>query len=576
MQVLFREVRAGPDGSPEIRDAEADVETLSIGSAADQTLQLLGSAVAPRHAAIRLSGKRVLLAATRGNVVRVNGRDVRSAALAAGDEIGIGGHRLSLVECQPGFDLTLEIRRDETVRDSEFEGAFRTDLRDTWLSRRSAAWLLAGITLMASLAVPLASIYLEPGARRQASRWLPTDTAWTSGPLSPAHEQAIGRECGVCHQALFTAVRDEACRECHQPLADHIAATRLALTRFDSPGSCEGCHREHGEPVSDLVIREDALCVDCHGEATERFGELKRDRVTEFSKPPSHPAFRASLLHPPGPEQASDDWHVAIQPLATAAERSNLKFSHEEHLDVSRVTSNATGEVLKCAECHRLSGDGEHFEPVTMANHCASCHDLRFDPLAPARVLPHGQPLEVAYKIQEYFVRKYTDPAAAPRARVRRRLPGTETEVEDCTGPPLACAKKRAADEIAEQFTRIGCVSCHVVADTGSPVIEERFLVTPVRLTGDFFPASRFSHRSHEIQKDPKTLKVLTGDAACLSCHAAKESLESSDVLVPDVDACTACHAGPDAREGIRSPCVTCHAYHPERAHERRVEVSLQ
>ena len=64
--------------------------------------------------------------------------------LATGDEIGIGGHRLSVAEGQPGFDLTLEVRRDESVSDSEFEGAFRTDLRHTWLSKRSAAWLLAG------------------------------------------------------------------------------------------------------------------------------------------------------------------------------------------------------------------------------------------------------------------------------------------------------------------------------------------------------------------------------------------------------------------------------------------------
>jgi hypothetical protein len=78
--------------------------------------------------------------------------------------------------------------------------------------------------------------------------------------------------------------------------------------------------------------------------------------------------------------------------------------------------------------------------------------------------------------------------------------------------------------------------------------------------------------------KDSKTLKVLTGDAACLSCHAATDSQESRDALVPDIDACTDCHAGPDAREGIRSPCVTCHVYHPqrERQPESHTQVSLQ
>jgi predicted CXXCH cytochrome family protein len=569
VQVLFREVRAGPDGIPELRDAEADVAAVSIGSAADQALQLLGAAVAPRHAVISLAGGRVAVAATRGNAVRVNGKDVRRSDLGPGDELEIGGHRLRVAPQQPGFDLTLEVRRDETVGDAAYEGAFRTELRQTWLSKRSAAWILAGIVLMAGLAVPLASTWLGPAARTSLGGWLPTDTAWTSGPLSPGHEQAIGRKCGACHESLFTPVRDAACRKCHDPLADHIAPERLALTKFDSPGSCEGCHREHGEPLSDIVIREDSLCVDCHGAPGSRFGELQREPATTFEAG-RHPAFRVSLLRPPGRGAVTDDWHAEAMPLGTAAERSNLKFSHEQHLDASRVRSNATGDTLRCPECHRPSGDGEHFRPITMEGDCASCHELTFDPQAPTRQLPHGQPQEVAFKLQEYFIRKYTDPAAAVRVRERRRLPGDEAEPEDCRGPALACARRRAADEIMEQFTRIGCVSCHVVQDTGGPVIEERYQVAPVRLTGDFFPASRFSHRKHQIMKE------TTGDAACLGCHGASRSTESSDVLMPGPDGCTDCHGGPDSRRDIRSPCVSCHDYHPRRDRGGHLQVSRQ
>ena len=210
----------------------------------------------------------------------------------------------------------------------------------------------------------------------------------------------------------------------------------------------------------------------------------------EFSR---HPAFRASILHPPRPEVATEDWHVEIQPLGNAVERSHLQFSHAEHLDVSRVRNDATGTALQCADCHRLSRDGEHFEKVTMANQCASCHELTFDPLAPNRELPHGKTLEVAYTMQEYFIRRYTDPAAAVRLRERRRLPDSEPVTDECPRPPLARAKKRAADEIVRQFSKDnGCDECHVVDDAQSAVIEKRFTVRPVRMTGDYFPASRF------------------------------------------------------------------------------------
>ena len=56
MEALLRELREGPDGIPEYRDTEISGAELTIGSAADQRIQLLGRAVAPEHAVIRKSG----------------------------------------------------------------------------------------------------------------------------------------------------------------------------------------------------------------------------------------------------------------------------------------------------------------------------------------------------------------------------------------------------------------------------------------------------------------------------------------------------------------------------------------
>ena len=56
MEALLRELHEGPDGIPEYRDTEISDADLTIGSAADQRIQLLDRAVAPEHAVIRKSG----------------------------------------------------------------------------------------------------------------------------------------------------------------------------------------------------------------------------------------------------------------------------------------------------------------------------------------------------------------------------------------------------------------------------------------------------------------------------------------------------------------------------------------
>ena len=42
MEALLRELHEGPDGIPEYRDTEISGADLTIGSAADQRIQLLG------------------------------------------------------------------------------------------------------------------------------------------------------------------------------------------------------------------------------------------------------------------------------------------------------------------------------------------------------------------------------------------------------------------------------------------------------------------------------------------------------------------------------------------------------
>jgi hypothetical protein len=253
-------------------------------------------------------------------------------------------------------------------------------------------------------------------------------------------------------------------------------------------------------------------------------------------------------------------WMPSREPVQSAQEQSNLKFSHAQHLDPSQVTP-----ALGCADCHTAEPDGEHFVPVTMARSCATggCHQLTFDARAPE--LPHGKPCEAMFVIEDFFARAASgDPTLIPKHReLTLRLPEREQPQEPiaapCTGPAYVCAAKRASAEIEHQFAPkgSGCVSCHVVNDTGASDIHNRFQVMPVRLTYDYFPTTHFRHKDHLVQKD------LTGDAACLSCHKAKESKQSSDVMIPDIGKCLECHSDRAALDKVAVQCVSCHTYHP-------------
>lgn len=558
MDALLRELREGPDGIPEYHDTELAGDELTIGSSADQRIQLLGRAVAPEHAVIRKSGAKLEVDCRGGQRVLVNGEQVASAQLEVGDVIELGGHRLTIAEPPAGFDTAIELRPNDNIDASEFEGAFRTDLMQTWLGKRPMAWITVALVLVFGLALPLGVIMLHR-ADKEVQAWLPSDEFWSSGPLSPAHQQAAGERCDTCHEQLFTRVRDSACQECHRTIHDHVSKEHRALTKLGEAQRCATCHREHNEPASFLVDGGDGLCVDCHRDSQHDFGTLQVEPVSGFSAG-RHPAFKAHLLKPQPVAAGSGvafEWRTEIAALDRAREQSNLKFSHVQHLDAARILRKDNSQPLACADCHRLEPDGEHFEPITMEGRCASCHELTFDRSAPDRQLPHGKPREVVLTLQDYFTRKFSDPNASRPGRARR-IPGHEEEEQECVGAaPFECAMRSARVEIENQFSRQGCVGCHVVVDTQAQNIFDRFQVHPIRFARDYFPAGRFDHRSHQIQGK------LTGDAACLSCHKAKDSKDSGDLMLPAMTKCEECHGDRPAVERIKVQCVSCHSYHP-------------
>jgi hypothetical protein len=563
MKILVRYLRQGPDGTLDYQDSEVSAAALTIGSAADRHIQLLGRLVGADHAEITGSAAKLKISCRRGFKVRVNDREVESSPVQSGDRIRIDGHQLALVNPPAGFDFAVEVQRNTSADAAEFETAFRTDLEQTWLSKRSGAWILATLVLLTGLGLPLWTIFLH-GQGVATPAGLPDETAWSPGPLIPAHEHVLGQNCSACHQQLFAHVQDKACAKCHQSISPHVPEHDLALTHLGSAQRCAECHREHDGGASQIAARDDGLCVACHADSRSKFGTLTLEPAFGFARG-AHPAFFV-ILQKPRAGAAGDpallEWVARREAVAAAHEQSNLKFSHAQHLDASRVTRGSDGGALGCRDCHVPALDGEHFVPVTMASACASCHKLTFDPSAPARQLPHANAPEAMAVIEDYFAHKYHDPAlSAGHPEPARRLPDRDKDsvlaVDTCTASANVCASRRAAAEIDNQFMRIGCVSCHVVNDSGATDIHERFQVLPVRLTQDYFADIHFSHRSHAIQKN------LTGDAACLSCHAARLAKQSSDVMIPDIGKCLTCHSDRPAKERVTVQCVSCHTYHP-------------
>jgi hypothetical protein len=559
VDVLLREIRPGADGIAEYRDVEVSAETLTLGSAPDRSIQVLGNNVGAEHAELAAAAGGMTIKCRRGYVVLVNGEETTSATLASGDVIEIGGNRLMLVEAPAGFDHGIQIELDQDVDASVFEGAFRTDLYQSWFSMRSAAWAMSGLLLLLAFLLPLFLKGSGDGSFAD-SAWIPSDAFWTSGPLHPAHELAIGNDCRQCHVQNFQRVQDAACLNCHERINDHVHADTLAaISTLEPTPRCASCHLEHNEPEPHLVIRADSLCTDCHIDSDKLSVAGNIASVSGFSET-EHPAFAAALLKPVSSRAGtglSFEWQELSEAVSSAVELSNLKFPHDTHLDAELVTDLREGNPLGCGSCHELSLDREHFVPITMESQCVECHELTFDPTMPDRLLPHGQPVEVMFALEGQYLRKFSDPSVPQEAVVRRRIPDKDNSTRECVDTAFNCATQAAAEDIREQFTVRGCVGCHIVEEHVNSEIYARYQVHPVRLATDYFSAGRFDHLAHQVMKDK------TGDAACVACHGADQSSQSTDLLIPDIDTCLACHSDTPTPERVTTRCIDCHSYHP-------------
>ena len=577
MEILLRRVGKSADGNASSVDSALSADSVSIGSAAQCTIHLPGADVAPLHAHLDVVDEKLRLRCTRGNRITAAGKSVQSATIGAGETIEIGHHKLRALPTPAGFDAAVEVLID-AGGGADPEGAFRTDLNQTWLSMRALSWALLVIVIGAALLAPLWAIH-QHRQHLASIAGFTDDRLWSSGPLTRAHAHVTAGNCDACHTELFSRVPDKACQTCHRDTHEHVSEAHRALLSLNDNRRCGECHREHLDEQARAIGKDDGLCLGCHADSHQQLASLKIKAVSGFGANGSHPAFDVSLIKLVSYEALGGDpvWGRYTTPLKGAHEESNLEFKHVDHLDSHKVRRLDTGKALGCTDCHQLNS-GDLFTPVTMADTCRSCHELVFDASSPERQLPHGRTKDAMGVIEDYYNKRLTDPPPKEHHELKVPLPdhaqdlNPDFEAEPCHETAVLCARSRARAAIDFQFTKVGCKLCHLVDVTPNEDIHERYHIRPVRLGSNYFPDLKFSHKTHQVMGN------LSGDAACESCHAARKSDSSQQMLLPDIDKCQSCHrdlkhvtvsaaataAAPgDQNQVVVVQCISCHEYHP-------------
>jgi predicted CXXCH cytochrome family protein len=549
MRILIRTLEKGATGVEVASDRVVDADVVRIGRATDQQIQSNDPRIGLQHARLIRSDGVLSISCVSPAQAEVNGRLCRDSSLRVGDEVILGPMLIRVLEAPANVDAAISIERDvraSMTGDDIPLPAFATSLDQVGWRKRPWAWGGIAITLLLGLILP--SFFVARGDASAAwlrASILPSDMQWTSGALHSAHGN-LEVECEACHAQPFRRVRNEQCLDCHASAlhqhvpADHPAAAEMTADR------CTTCHVEHDEP-SNLVQLDTRICTECHAEPKNHGSGSRALSVTDFAS--AHPDFQVSLL-------TSPDWKISRARLGESKliERSNLEFTHAAHLDPDGIKAPQGKVVMECADCHAPSEGGATFKPITMEQHCSTCHSLGFDPAEPKRTVPHGDPQLVMQTLLDHYSRRFLGGYSDPLARAEGVVPPGASLSAAARARALGSAKQRAHQVAADIFERRACADCHAVTRAGTPA-DPAWSVAPVKLTQTFMPKARFDHAAHS-----------SGDVTCSTCHAAAESKLASDVLMPQIEVCRDCHGGETGLEGgrtrIASPCATCHVYH--------------
>jgi hypothetical protein len=391
--------------------------------------------------------------------------------------------------------------------------------------------------IVLSIALPAAAVLWIGGSAVAGSR-----KPYSAGPVSRSHAFAESR-CELCHGTAATErtaataatdhteytdaffrrhATDGGCLACHDAPAHALNQT--------PPPACSTCHRDHRGRV-DLARTDDRFCVECHGDLQTRHGDPKVAKSVD-AFPSGHPEFAALRAPDPG----------------------RVKFNHAAHLK-DGLRGPDGPEKLACGTCHtpeisRTTANPKRpastglMAPVTYRRQCARCHPLFFD-----ERIPQEAPHDTAEKARAFvrqslgdYIRLNPRDMTRPDSEDRRVPLNFPRPVEPPARTPQEWVTRRAAFDERILWTKT-CAECHEGSATdaaGLPDYEKS------NITRQWMPRAAFDHTPHAM-------------VTCESCHQARGSAKTSDVLLPNLAACASCHA---PSKGAEHRCFECHRYH--------------
>lgn len=565
MKWLIRRVLKKGKGAVSYEEDTHYGDVLSIGRAADQAIFLPDLRCALNHARVTLlAGGQYKIESLILAGIRVNGEIIYTTMASVDAVIEIGNTRLVLLPPPADYDGAVEVATlDKGEQKAEKDKRAKpTRLAQTGLRKRWPSWALFISILILGLALPMLS-HFKPGFRellRHTS--LPSTLAWNPGTLDAAHH-FFADDCSKCHQTAFRTVRDNACLACHANTAAHADAVKFNMPELGN-AECRSCHQDH-QGLRGLVRQDQGLCVSCHGDLKARSRNASNfDDVRDFGK--VHPEFKIDL---PAWDTNGKFAPQRVTLAPNLRENSGLAFNHAKHLKADGLNAPKGRRTLGCVDCHVPEPGGAKMRPVNFEAMCHDCHTLGFDTLAPAREVPHGKVAEVLYMLGEYYAKfalegGYLD-AKAPTIVQERRRPGSPPLSQQQKAEALAWAREQTARVTNNLFAsgsssqsvsadtgqsasdRSGCPLCHKVSAPRDAA--DTWHIAPVRVSGVWYADAKFTHAKHVTVK-------------CEDCHAARNSKESADVLIPGISNCRACHGGAHTGDKVPTSCIACHDYH--------------
>jgi mono/diheme cytochrome c family protein len=366
------------------------------------------------------------------------------------------------------------------------------------------------------------------------------------------------------HHGIDFSSIDHKCQECHEknPPFGTVKKYDLHEPNVVENRSCSVCHQEHLGP-GPMKRVADLHCASCHNDR----GIMEASAKKGTTLPPAvfhlrpHPPQQI-VLEMPRPKSGYTQTfasfageHPEFQLVRDKARDPDvLRFNHQRHFGADIPPVN--GQKLDCNYCHKPEPGGRFYERVSFAANCQACHALQFDVKNPDLRIPHGDAALVRTFLRT-LPAQYGDYARLKKGRTRdsdiqsfvvqqiRQLQEqfrTGEELERAvffTTDPYK-PQRQAAAAVRANFA--GCAFCHEVktAAGGAPVVTKPILVDR------WMPQAHFNHAKHTSVK-------------CDECHQARQSRETSDVLMPMKANCVTCHS---PKGKVASECITCHSYH--------------